>query len=183
MAHLWVQDDGRDWAIAQLDGGEAFVLTGDAAWPVRLRQQQQDPSCALIVRRQETGKETWILLSPKKAGVRVNGTALWTGMRVLRDRDEIQVEGPGRIYFSRQRPARIEPFPGADGTVFCPRCKLEITPGTPAVRCPNPQCYVWHHESEERDLLCWSYAEQCSLCRERTDLRPDYRYSWTPEDL
>ena len=118
--------------------------------------------------------EAWVLIASPSAGVRVNGQPIALGIRSLRDRDEIQV-GTSRYYYSTERLARIEPFPGADGAVMCPRCRKEIVKGTPAVRCPS--CATFHHERE--GLGCWSYSARCQLCDSETALDAGFR--WQPE--
>jgi hypothetical protein len=118
--------------------------------------------------------EAWIILG--SAAVRVNGEPLDVGIRVLRDRDELRA-GDRRAFFSTESLAKIVPFPGGERPTFCPRSRLEITPGSPAVACP--QCKVWHHQSEE--LPCWTYSERCATCDQSTALDAGFR--WTPECL
>jgi hypothetical protein len=186
VAHLWVwrpNEEASNWAIAPLaetDEGTA-VLTRDGEVQVKLRRGQREPGTGAFIKRLLVqGRETWTLMSrPKGAAVRVNGIPLLAGLRVLRDRDEILFEGANRIYFSSERLAIVEAFPGSGQPAFCPRCKLEITRGTPAVRCPNPDCRIWHHQAEE--YPCWTYSEHCSLCNQLTALDSGYR--WTPENL
>ena len=80
-------------------------------------------------------------------------------------------------YFSTETTARVEPFPGTDRPVHCPRCKLAIEEGTESVRCPR--CAIWHHQSETHP--CWTYGERCALCDQETALDAGLRFS--PEDL
>lgn len=169
MAHLWISDEKGGWSAVPLDGG-AVALTahpprrcGEPA-PVELRHAVID------------GEAVWAVLAAPGAPVRVNGLAVTGGIRVLTDRDEIAVGGAGTVFFSAESLARVEPFPGAERTLFCPRCKLPVEPGAPAVRCPA--CSVWHHQSEE--LPCWTYAAACALCPQPTDLAGGFR--WTPEE-
>ena len=105
-------------------------------------------------------------------------------MRVLRDRDEILLPGiprndgeqadvadaePQRLFFSTERLAVVEPFPGGAKAVFCSRCKQVIDSGHRAVRCPSGRCGLWHHESaEQRPLL--------DLCRKVLELRSAYGF-------
>lgn len=176
MAHLWVRDVSKQWAVTPLEG-DAFTLTANPlhpGWVRRNRDESDNP--AIILRRQGPDAEIWVLITAIKASVRVNGMPLLTGIHVLRDRDELRVGGVGRVFFSAERLACVEPFPGA-AAVFCPRCKQELTKGCPAVRCP--QCRVWHHQSE--GLPCWTYSERCPLCDQPTELEAGYR--WAPEEL
>jgi hypothetical protein len=118
------------------------------------------------------GQETWVLVG----AAQVNGMPLLTGIRVLRDRDELQVGGL-RAFFSAEALAAVRPSPAQGERIFCPRCKQEIEKLSPAVRCP--QCRVWHHQTAE--LPCWTYSERCASCNQPTDLNAGYR--WTPEGL
>ncbi len=122
---------------------------------------------------------TWMLLAPSESQLRINDSPLESGIRVLADRDAIRVPGLPTIYFSTERLARIETFPDAEH-VFCPRCKLMISEGNSAVRCP--QCGVWHHERVPEGQRCWSYAETCALCDQATDL-DSAGFRWTPDRL
>jgi hypothetical protein len=177
VAHLWVRDVSEKWAVAPLDG-EAFTLTANPLQPVRVRRNKDESdSPTIILRRQGPDGETWVLMTAIKTGVRVNGTSLLTGIYVLRDRDELRVDGMGPAFFSTERLACVEPFPGAGQPMFCPRCKQEMSKQYPAVKCP--QCGVWLHQSE--DLPCWVYSERCALCDQATELDAGYR--WTPADL
>jgi hypothetical protein len=180
MAHLWVAVPyNDDWAIVNLDGdAKAVVLDGDAANPIRVRCSSSDAGPVLILGAgRETEQKTWVLLAREKAEVRVNGTRVLGGLRVLRDRDEIAVGG-SRLYFSTERLARVEPFAGPEERVVaCPRCKQPMEPGTPSVCCPG--CGLWHHQTE--DLPCWTYSAVCSMCSQKTDL--DAGFGWTPEEL
>lgn len=166
MPHLWLQNDNR-WDPAPL-GGSALALD-DAASLRPLGAGEAAP-----LRFQPAGGDSWVLLATQRAGVRVNGHALVAGIRVLRDRDEIAFDG-ARCFFSTERLACVEPFPGADGPVFCARCKQAIEPGSPAVRCPG--CGTWCHQRE--DLGCWTYGPKCPLCDQPSALDAGFR--WEPE--
>ncbi|MFQ5653988.1 MAG: hypothetical protein ACE5GW_04575, partial [Planctomycetota bacterium] len=102
--------------------------------------------------------------------------------RRLQDRDQIRLRGArAPLVVSGEGPARVEPFPGGESDVECPRCKLPIDPGTPAVRCPH--CGVWHHQDlrhddAEKDLPCWTYKPLCATCDRET--APEAGFSWTP---
>jgi len=139
----------------------------------------------LLVRRGGETVEEWVLMAGNGAGVRVNGEPVWLGLCVLRDRDEITLpgaepDGTHRCFFSTERLARVEPFPGAPaGPVYCARCKLPINRGDLAVQCSNPECGAWHHQSDE--FPCWTYHTKCALCNQATELDAGYR--WTPEEL
>ena len=184
MAILWVKSErGGEpaWAIAPLDGGDLFELRTDIqASPVRRIRKLTSRSKGAVLRRTGAVKsrDTWVLLSPQCVSMLVNGEPVLTGIRVLRNKDEIRIAGTGRrFYYSTERLARVETFADSERAVFCPRCKREITKGSEAVRCP--QCQVWHHQSEPLD--CWTYSSSCSLCDQPTGLDTGYR--WTPEAI
>lgn len=160
-----------------LDGldGQAVAVTADGSVHIRHSDRARDHS-ALLLCRQESNGAMWVLVSAGKAGVRINGMPVFMGIRVLQDQDEICVAGE-RVFFSTERLAHVDAFPGDESPIFCPRCKQLIPRGSPVVRCP--QCQVFHHQSEE--LPCWTYSNTCALCGQSTTLDASYRF--TPEDL
>ncbi len=168
MPHLWLHQNDR-WEPAPLTGP---ALTLDPSGS--LRADAGGSPAALRFRA--TANDGWVLLAPPRSKVRVNSRPLTTGIRVLRDRDEI-VLGGVRSFFSTERLAGVEPFPGGAGgaTVFCARCRQAIAKDDPAVRCPG--CGTWCHQRE--DLGCWTYGEKCPLCDQSTALDAGYR--WQPE--
>jgi hypothetical protein len=163
MAHLWLRENDEtspnDWGVMPLEEGAA------AFGP------------ALLLRCQDASGDLWLLMDAAPPRVRLNGASLITGIHVLQDRDEITIPGVGRMFFSTEVLARVEPYPGGERPAICPRCKRRIDTATPAVRCP--QCGVWHHQSDE--LPCWTYSDTCALCSQPTALDAGYR--WTPEAL
>ncbi len=190
MAHLWKEtkngnEQEREWALAVLDAHDRFHLKNHAVQAVQAESDNsgmENGTVILIRSDSKSGKsqkENWLLMSKNANDVSVNGIPLMTGIKELSDRDEIMLKDAGRFFFSGERLARKAPLPELGRKVFCPRCKQEIETGTTAVRCPNPDCSVWHHETEE--LPCWTYAEKCALCDQNTDLNSGYR--WTPETL
>ena len=161
MAHVWMQAP-----VAQPDIGE---------WsPVPLADDAPPIHPVMLLRRSRTEPDVWVVFGSPT--VHVNGVPLDAGIQVLRDRDELRVDGH-RTFFSTETLATVASFPGGDRAVFCPRCKLQIAPESAAARCPR--CGVWHHQSEE--LPCWTYAERCALCDQSSRL--DAGFGWTPEDL
>jgi len=184
MAHLWVtqnKDGSITWAIAPLKGSEIFELGQDHMLPLVGRQNRHGKSVRPVVQRGRIGEaETWVLISPPGVSALVNGTPVLPGIKVLADRDEIRIAGTSnRLFYSTERLARVEPFPGCGQPMSCQRCKQPITKGSPVVRCPQPRCQVLHHQSEE--LNCWTYSDRCSNCDQPTELDAGYR--WTPEGL
>ena len=179
MAHCWVES-GAEWRVAPL-AGEAFCLSANPEKPVKSRNgKTADGASALLLRHPGSGGEVWVMIAAgaAKSPVRVNGDALLTGIRVLRDRDEILLLGKVRLFFSTESPARIEPFPGAPQPVRCRRCMQPIEPGSRAVKCPA--CGAWHHQSDD-EFPCWTYGETCANCDQPSDLNAGFR--WTPEGL
>jgi len=168
MAHLWREDQFLGlaepaWVVQPLDGEAAVPLGGASA-------------AALLLRSRSDEGESWLALSATPSGVALNGAPLRARIRVLADRDEIRIRGFGRVFFSTEELACIVPFAGTPTTTYCPRCKLVLAPGWPAVRCPS--CRRWYHQSHE--YPCWTYTAQC-LCGHPTAL--DAGFQWTPNGL
>lgn len=177
MAHLWVKNNADEWAVLPLEA-DAFVLTTNPPSPVRnLSGTSESVSKVVLLRQLRAEEISWVLVSGRERDVRLNGVQLVLGVQRVADRDEINIEGIGTLYFSTESLARIEPFPGAEQSLYCPRCKQLVESGNSAVKCP--QCRTWYHQSEE--LPCWSYSETCALCPQPTDLKAGFR--WTPEEL
>jgi len=128
---------------------------------------------AMLLNRTSAEPDIWVVIG--SPAVHVNGAPLDTGIRVLRDRDELRLDGH-RTFFSTETLAMVVPFPGERPTL-CPRCKLQIIPGSPAVRCPR--CGIWHHQSAE--FPCWLYSSTCTNCDQPTAIDADFR--WSPETL
>ena len=185
MAHFWMQEE--------LEGGKG-ERPANRKWVVRSVTEEKETlfasegsetgERAVLVRAGGSapgGSEVFALLG--STSVRINSARLATGLKVLQDRDQVRIGSGQPSYFSTERLPRVEPFPGADRKIMCPRCHLEISAGMPAVRCPNPGCGVWHHQitEGEKPLACWSYHTICSICSGPTSLEAGYR--WSPEDL
>jgi hypothetical protein len=153
------------------DGALLGATPGAHALHLQPRGQSADRPVTFL--RSESGRrESWVLTG----AARVNGMPLLTGIHVLRDGDEVEVNGV-RAFFSAEVLAQVRPLLRGDELVFCPRCKQEITTQSAAVQCP--QCGVWHHQSD--DLPCWTYSQRCALCDQPTALDAGYR--WTPGKL
>jgi hypothetical protein len=177
MAHLWVQDT-PGWAIVPLEADASTVVPGGDP-PVRLRGSDEGTisEAVTILRRRGSSGEAWLLMAGRGTHARVNGTPLFAGVRHLRDRDEIRVQGE-RLFFSAETLAHVVPFPGTDEQGVCPRCQQPIAEGDPAVCCPH--CQVWHHQTDE--LPCWTYAPECAgHCGQPTDLEAGFQ--WVPDGL
>jgi hypothetical protein len=170
MAHLWIEET-NEWAVAPLDG-DRFALTARKDKPVKRVKSVAD---ILLMHARKLRDEGWLLLTAADRNVRVNGARV-LGLHRLRDRDEIRVPRGGRFFFTTERLAQIEPFPGADREILCPRCKKPIEKGEPAVRCPT--CDLWHHQGE---TSCWTFADRCAGCDHPTELPATFR--WSPAGL
>ena len=180
MAHLWIKDETGGWCVMPLSGpaSEGFSLSENPPRPLHsLREEGESVSPALLLRGKKGEPSPWLLIAGAGHDVHVNGDPTLLGVRMLADRDEINVAGVGEFFFSTESLAQVEEFAGASQTIYCPRCRQLIDDGAPAVKCP--QCGVWYHETDE--LNCWTYAETCALCPQATDLEAGFR--WTPEEL
>ena len=173
MAHLWVKGEGR-WDARRLEDARLELACGSFR-QARNEQQLAGAKAAQLIRTGEGGSPVWALVVPRNSEVRVNGRAVFAGLRALADRDEIRAGGQVH-YFSTETLAGVEAFPGAERPVYCGRCRQQIEMGTPAVRCPG--CGIWYNESAE--LPCWTYSEKCTFCGHSTAL--DAGFSWTPEE-
>ncbi len=175
MAHLWVGEGAAGWAVMPLGQGAVSLA---ARPPVRC-PSGGDP----VVREGEAivlcsggAGGVWALVAGQGSDVRVNGSRLTVGIRILADRDEITVGAGPPVYFSTERLAAIEEFAATGPSAYCPRCKQVIAPGL-SVRCPG--CGVLYHQSAE--LPCWTYSDVCALCPQSTDMGAGYQ--WSPEVL
>jgi hypothetical protein len=182
MALIWSSDENVNWSPFPLKAREYQLSI--AGIKMIGNKGANKKSHGLLLAWGESGEEEWVLIADLGARIRVNAVPLIVGIRVLRNRDEIlcqdQATGLRRYFFSTERLVQIEPFPALDGANRCPRCKQPINKGDMAVRCPNPQCRVWHHQKE--DLPCWSYSPTCAMqCGWPTDLSA--KYHWNPEEL
>jgi hypothetical protein len=171
MPHLWIRDETEQWAVFPL-------LFHEYSLERLLKSSETTTADAItisLVRNRQEETDVWHLLAPFSTRVSVNGLPMTTGLRTLRDRDQITI-GHRSAYFSIEERAECVAFPGTERKFFCARCRQELTAGALAVRCP--QCNVWHHQSEE--LPCWTYTAHCGLCSQPTDLEAGYR--WQPDE-
>ena len=186
MSHFFSLLNTEDFSgvvLVPLDEHDEFELTGNSDSPVKIRRSLPDQSATVLLRtKTDHGADVFALLTPEETQhqVRINGSPVIAGIRVLQDRDEIVVrdcEGRShRLYFSAERIARIEQLKEQDRTVSCARCSLEITPGDQIIRCPK--CNAVHHQSDE--LTCWTYSDKCAngMCYQDTEITSDF--SWVP---
>jgi hypothetical protein len=174
MAHLWTdRGEGRWSPLTLIDA----VYTLAERPPVPLETPSHPTRGPRLIPSRGPEGVTWAVMTKNPDAVLVGGRPLALGVAVLRDRDEIRVEGAGVLFFSTEVLARVEPMPRHDRELRCGRCKLEIATGSSAVCCPG--CGVWHHQRDDR--LCWTYGDRCSACDRDTQLDAGFR--WSPEDL
>ena len=189
MAHIWVHQKSssvdnsssttRTWFPIRLNPDEGLVFTKTGIISSHHRQNYKDEELGSIMHSRNGDQDYWVLLSSSK-DLYVNCDPLTLfKICVLKDRDEIRHTGYWRVYINFEEFAVIEPFPGSQNELFCPRCKQNISAKDPAVRCPN--CKTWYHQSIAEELECWTYSEKCSLCDQKTDLNGTFR--WTPEGV
>ena len=186
MAHLWFDDPDnqeRRWSVLPLDAAAGFfeILPDGQVRPTADEGggANSPSSCRLVHSRPLASDEEWVLMAREAHAVRVGGVPLLAGLRVLRDRDEIILEGGQRFFFSKECLARIESSPATGESLLCQRCRQPIAEGTDAVHCP--QCGLWYHQSDT--LPCWTYSPQCAVCGGATNLSTAQQFHWTPEGL
>jgi hypothetical protein len=151
-------------AVEETQGSEA-TRVGEAA--------QAGPAIVHV----EGEPERWVLAVPPGCEVRINGVPVLGGVRMLRHRDLIFAGGK-TFWFSTERLARVERFAGAEGAIYCGRCKRELEVDQDVVRCPG--CVTLFHESGTRP--CWSYREAgCAYCGYPATL--DGQFQWTPAEV
>lgn len=174
MATLWVRSD-EGWSAIELreddeNAGRAVLEVGGEAGSGGPR----------LVAYGEAGASLsgWALLDsrPPAQRLRVNGAALVTGVRVLRDRDAVGLGEGGLIFYSTDRQAVVEVLPERRAGARCGRCQTVIEAGAMAVACPV--CRTLHHQTEA--LFCWTYLERCSRCDRLT---AEGEFGWSPEVL
>lgn len=168
MQRLWIHLDGQ-WLIVPLEKSQ-FELSANSARPV----SPGVCDAPAVVVPCGGDKSQWALIARPGAQVDVNGDRLWLGVRILSDRDCIQVDGGERMYYSASANPTVVTFAGKSA-IQCPRCDTAITTGQLVVRCPG--CGVHYHQA--RDLACWLYDVRCR-CGHPTDLSEDN--CWTPEE-
>jgi hypothetical protein len=163
MAHIWLQNEAREWA--------AHLLMDDEGSP----ESSRVPSDVHFLKTKADNQENWIVIAGDGSDISINGIPLFLGIHVLRDRDEIRWSREGFGFYSSEELASVVSFPQADRKIFCPRCKQKIVPETPAVQCPN--CGIWYHQSQE--FPCYSYTPNCAICARKTNLGGEFE--WIPE--
>jgi len=165
----------RGWNAERVSASAGFLTLAPVRFdPYAETRGEPPPSAGLLVRADVDGP--WVLLARRDRRPMHNGQLITSGIRVLEHRDSVALEGSEAVYFSTEETARIEPFTGSAEAV-CPRCRSEVLPGQPAVKCPR--CGVFHHEMADRN--CWTYARTCAVCAQPTAL--DSGPQWTPETL
>lgn len=179
MGHTWEKDDVGGWVDHPLEA-EMVALGQEGPIPLQVDEQLGCVSGPVLMRSLDSSnEERWLILCVPGSRARVNETPIPVGARLLKDRDAITFSGRHTVFFSSERLAQVEPYPGTTDDTCCIRCKLPLDPGAPVVRCPNPECGFFHHESVQHP--CWTYADGCAACGHPTDL--DAGFQWSPVDL
>jgi len=172
MASLW-QNDGRDgWTARALEPGDWFELGRSGEAVGRVGVAGRGAVVLTRYRDEVTGRERWVMLAGARAGARVNGQCVQTGVRALRDRDVIEANGE-TWFLSTERLPATEPYTATASGATCRRCGLSMESGQAAVRCPR--CESWHHEMNDR--RCWTSLTGCAGCGRQTSSES---YVWTP---
>ncbi len=185
MAHLWAcLADG--WTCTPLEERPLTLIgAGQSVQPIcESDTKQPEQEVVRLVRFKSGAGESWQLVAGRDAAVRVNGEPLLVGIRTLRDRDAIAVNGGDCVFFSTERLARVESFEAGAGTSSCARCKQVIDSGHPVVRCPA--CGVAHHQHEKAELPCWTGYEDrpfptCANCDHPATVTAEF--TWNPDDI
>lgn len=179
MSHLLIKNAEGALVDHPLDTG-IIQLSPDGPAALAVCKGLDGVSGPVLVRKQDPlGEECWALLCKSHGRTRVNGAPVFIGVRMLSDRDLIALGAGQRVFYSSERVAQIEPYPGGDDSTCCVRCKLPLLPDTPAVRCPAPGCGFWHHQSDEQP--CWDYRDGCTSCGHPTAF--DAGFQWSPSEL
>jgi len=166
------------WDVQSLEDERHLVRTPECgAESVVCSGEQGAPAMLVRIGSGADGANAgWAVIADGRTRLFVNGEPIETGIALLRDRDELRVDGAEAAYFSAERFAVVEVC-DRDDAPRCPRCAQAIARGEMAVRCPG--CGVLHHQMTERE--CWTYLETCALCAQATDLAAGLR--WSPEEL
>jgi len=166
MAHLWVQNGAREWTAHELPNGEFSLESFLNKIPGRNPALDGALPDVKVLNAETDNQDSWVVVAEHGTDISINGIPLFLGIRSLRDRDEIRWSPDGFVFFSLEELATVVDFPPCDRKIFCPRCKQEIEPGTPAVLCPC--CKIYYHQSEQ--FPCYTYAEMCGTCPRKTHL-------------
>lgn len=180
MSVLWTPDNNGTWIPAMLEE-DAYALSAGGVCSLTGRDagREEIEAQTILVRMATESDEKFVLLCPVGFAVRVNGSSMPLGLRVLRDHDLVEITGSPtqtfRAVFSNERKAKVVAFAEAHSP-NCPRCIQPIAHNDPAAQCVN--CQAWFHASQQ--LPCFDYAP-CSLCGCRMTLGGDFL--WTPNGL
>jgi hypothetical protein len=166
MGVLWRRTAEKKWSRAPLAVGPQSATSLAAG--VRLVSFGEGPLRIVALLSSET--QVW-----------VSGRPLVGGLAVLRDRDEILVDGE-RIYYSCESQPHVDRFHAVDGErpPKCAVCRMALEEGQTIVHCPN--CGRAYHQleaaGEQAAKQCFTYRPQC-LCGHPTSLSGEP--TWRPE--
>ena len=160
-----------------------FTAGGFLPEPISGEGRQVLAGETVLVSFQDGSRSQYILVSQDGEKTQVNGEPLVGGLRVLRHRDELLVEGD-RLYFSAQTTPVVEAYQhqGDAKPPRCPICRAEIKDGDLVVRCPG--CTRVYHQSTgvegQDDRPCWTYCRTCKFCEHPTSLTGED--AWQPDE-
>ncbi len=122
------------------------------------------------------------LLAPASVAVRVNGSLVVGGLRVLQHKDEIRI-GSQQLFFSAESVPVAEEYrhEGSGRRPRCPVCRAAVQDGQTVVRCPG--CSRLYHQIEATgdspEKPCWTYSPSCRFCEHPTSMSGET--AWRPE--
>ena len=177
MATLFLQTPQGHWRVCELSVFPMMLIPdplGVVPWESDGQARRQAPS--LHRSAPSSGSAAFSLLVPRGSKLSVNQCRITAGLRVLRHRDAIRIGQAPVLYFSTEKLAGVETFPGSDEPTHCPRCCSEIHPNDDVVRCPSCQVALHHMPAGGRG--CFTYSPTCPVCGGPTDLRAEYQ--WHP---
>ena len=169
MPHLWYLKNG-EWIAESLAASRP------------LHEWTRDGSALVQIASAYSRRRVHALLDAG-ASLQVNGESIATGMRVLRDHDEVLCPDGTRLWFSTESITEVVAYPGrADSdsdTERCPRCHCRIERGSDAVACTF--CFNFYHYTADR--RCFSLHDRCAVCQHATVEVGEPSLEWQPCSL
>jgi hypothetical protein len=185
MTTLWIESDTEFIASSSL---ETTRQAGEEIGPEAQIATCPVIACAefqLVPYRQGT-RVRHALMAAALAAIRVNGSPVIGGLRVLNDQDEIRI-GSQRMFFSAESTPVVEIYQQQTSgrRPRCPVCRAEIQDGQSVVRCPG--CSRFHHQIDATDAAaakpCWTYAPTCRFCEHPTSMSGEPTWRPDPDQL
>ncbi|MDZ7411903.1 MAG: RING finger protein [Candidatus Hadarchaeum sp.] len=139
-------------------------------------QSDNSPGFSLCVYR-DGMRSRFALISKER--MFVNAGAVAGGIAVLRDRDELRINGH-TFFFSAEAVPEVQLASTAEKSIPCPICGDTISEGQRVVRCPR--CFTVYHQDEERARPCWASLEKCATFGCEFPTKVDATALWIPEE-